>query len=258
MVVASLVGGWLIDYGYRAPILAHTGLLVFSLYAAFKLKEPPRAERAIHTNVRDIARSLTSLLRRSHRFRYLLIYAALIQVVEIMAIVYQQPLLVSLGLPAKQLGTFYAVAILIAAGGPIALTWASAHWGIARTLGITALGVTVACFALYWLPGLLILVPLLVLRFFADGVRPVTIEGMNRLADPNDRATVLSLRGICIAGVAGPMEAISGWWADRVPLRRLYLVCGLLLPLFTLGLGRAWVRHPEPMLENEVTNEQQG
>jgi len=247
MVAASVLGGWMAEYGYRVPILVHTALLAFTVFAAFRLREPPRAERLVHATVRNIARSIRALLKRSHRFRYLLIYSALIQVVEIMAVVYQQPLLVSLGFPIKQLGVFYAGAILIASVGPIAMTWASDRFGIARTLGLGALGTTIACLGLFWLPGLTIVIPFLVLRFFADGVRPVTIEGMNRLADPDDRATVLSLRSICISSVAGPMEVLSGWWADRVPIRRVYLVCGALLPLFSVWLGWAWKRHPEPM-----------
>jgi len=245
MVAAAIIGGWLAKWGYRVPIFAHVGVLFLSVFASFRLREPPRAESVAPGTPRQIMRAMMATLRYSPRFKLLLAYAAAVQVAEIILIIYQQPLLVGMGLPVEWLGWFYAVATVVAAGGPIVVTWVSERWGLAQTLGAAAFGVAISCLALFWIPGFLVVVPLVLARFLADGVRPPTIDGMNRLVGPRGRATVLSLRGISTAAVAGPMEVLSGWWADRVPLRRVYLTCGMILPLVVGGLGWLWKRWPE-------------
>jgi predicted MFS family arabinose efflux permease len=258
IVLASLVGGWLAQWGYRVPIFAHAGVLCIALFASSRLREPPRAEQVLPGKPREIIRALGEILGHSARFRILLGYAAAVQAVEVLVIVYQQPLLVAAGLNAERLGVFYAVVTLIAAGGPVILTWASARLGMAPVLGAAGLGIAASTFVLYFVPGMGIILPLTLVRFFADGARPVTIDGMNRLVGPRGRATVLSVRSMCVSAVVGPLEVVSGWWADRVPIRRIFLACGIGLPLVVSCLGWAWNRkrpceHPAELAAEPAT-----
>jgi len=256
IVVASLAGGWLAKWGYRAPIYAHIAVLSLTLIASLRLREPPRAEQVRPGTPREIFRSLVAIVGQSAPFRILLAYAAAVQAVETLVIIYQQPLLVGVGLSVERLGLFYAVVTLLAALGPVAMTWASGRWGMIPVLGIAASGIALSSMALYLLPGLTLIAPLVVVRFLADGARPVMIEAMNRLVGPRGRATVLSVRSMCVAAVVGPMEVLSGWWADRVPIRRIFIACGLALPLVVGCLGWLWRRRSEREESAELAPQQ--
>lgn len=245
IALAAAIGGWLATWGYRTPIYAHIGVLFLAVLASFRLKDPPRAQLRSPGTPREVVGALADIVGHSRRFRILLVYAAAVVAVEVLVIIYQQPFLVGIGLPVEQLGLFYAVMTLLAALGPVTMTWLSARWGMVPTLGAGAFGIALASIALYFLPGLAVFAPLVIIRFLADGVRPVTIDGMNRLVGPRGRATVLSVRSMCVAAIVGPIEVVSGWWADRVPIRRIFLVSGVLLPLVVTGLGWFWKRGPD-------------
>ena len=174
------------------------------------------------------------------RLRVLLVFCASVDLVFIIVAVYQQPLVVNSGLAVGNLGWFYAVGTLFAAAGPVTITWVSARWGIFRTLGVSGLALAVGCAAIFVSPGLWVMIPLVAVRPMIQGSRLVAIEAMNRLAGADERATVLSLRGIASAAVAGPVQVMSGVWADRMPLRQLFLALGMALPAVLGTLGWFW------------------
>lgn len=240
-VIAMIIGGWLATLGYRIPIFVHVALFPIAIIAALLMREPPRTEDMV-TRPREAIRSLRDLLRRGVRFRTLLAYSASLHVVFFMVIVYKQPLLVQNGIPSEILGWVYAASSLFAAGGPLVLTSLRLRYGTWRTLRTAALGVGITCVAIYFAPGAWLLLPVLLTEFLISGIRPVVIDGLNQLAGPRGRATVLSLRGIVDAGVAGPMEITSGWFADRVPLRQLFLACAVGVPSVVGVLNRFWRR----------------
>ncbi len=241
-VVAMVIGGWLATYGYRVPIFVHAALMPIAAFAVLRLIEPPRAEEGVARDVRQILASLGTLLRGGVRFRALLGFSATVHVAFFMVIIYKQPMLVQNGFSVELLGLIYAGSTLVAAAGPLTVTWFRLRFGLAPALGACAFAISAACVGIYVTPGASILVPIVVAEFFVSGIRPMVVDGLNMLAGSRGRATVLSLRGIVDAGVAGPMEVVSGWFADRVPLRQLFLALGCGLPAMTWLWGAMWRR----------------
>ena len=240
-VVASTIGGWLASWGgYRLPMYVHIVLFPLALVAAFRFREPPRAEGLVAGGLREIVRAMHSLVRRSRRFKVLLAYSAFMNSVILIAIVYLQPFLLVNGLAVTHIGWFFAASMLVGATGPILGTWSRVRFGLAPTLGVAAFSVSLFCLGMFALPGLWVMLPLVGIQVVGSGVHPVVVEGLNRMAGAQGRATVLSLRGIVVAALAGPLEVVSGWYADRVPLRRLFLVCATALPLAAVVLGVLW------------------
>jgi len=244
-VVASILGGWLAGWSYRLTMFGHAALFPIAVFAALRLREPPRGRTSSANGPREVIRGMRALVARGRHLRVLLAYSAALWLVIILAIVYQQPLLVEGGLTVARIGWFYAAAMLIAASGPFAFMWVRARVGMAGALAGAGLTVTASCLLLAKLPGLWIMLPLVAIQFVASGIGPVIIDGMNRTAGPGNRATVLSLRSVVTAGVVGPAEIISGWFADRVPLRRIFLAVGVALPLVVGLLMWLWRRSPE-------------
>ena len=76
MVGAMFIGGRLGEYGYRVPILVHAAILPVAIFAALRLREPPRAGNRAPARPGEIVREMRGLLRTSARFNILLGYSA--------------------------------------------------------------------------------------------------------------------------------------------------------------------------------------
>ncbi len=241
--VAAIIGGWAAQWGYRPLLWAHAGLIFLGAVAAFRLKEPPRADDVVPGTPREIARGMWKLLVSSGKLRVLLVSAAVIDVVYVVVIIFQQPLMVDAGFELAEFGPVYAVATLMAAAGPATLTWLSSRWGVPKTLVFVGASVTCLSFVTFLTPGVWIVIPLMLLRPFGHGTRPVVVEGMNALIRGPGRATVLSLRGIASAALVGPMEVVTGLWADRFPIRKLFLGITAALPPVMAACAAYWRKY---------------
>jgi MFS family permease len=241
-VVAMGIGGWMATFGYRVPVLIHVALMPIAFFAATRMREPPRAEGVNPGTVREMFDAIRKLLRRGIRFRALLAMSAAIHSTFLIVVLYKQPLLIENGIPLALLGWVFAGGALITSVSPMVLTSLRQRLGTWKVLQLAAMVISLACVGVYYTAGPWVLIPIIIAEFAIGGVRPVVVDGLNQQAGPQGRATVLSLRGIVDAGVAGPMEVMSGWFADRVPLRQLFAACALGLPVMIVLLGRVWKR----------------
>ena len=243
ILVAQGVDTILKEWGYRLVILLHSVLLIFSVFSAFRMKEPPRVEEAVTGKPREILSSIWALLKSSDRLRVFLLFSAFVDLAFVVVTLYQQHLLVDAGMSMKALGWYFAIGTLIGAAGPLLLTWAGSRWGVARLMVIISVSVTLSTAAVFFAPGLWVVFPFIAVRFVATGARPLVIEGMNAIVGSRGRATALSLRGIVTAVLMGPMGVLTGLWADRYPIRKLFLIIGGILPVVFAGLAALWRRN---------------
>jgi len=263
--VAAIIGGWAAQWGFRPLMWAHAVLILVGVFAAFRLREPPRADDVVPGSPRQIIRGMWTLLTSSAKLRVLLLAAATIDVVYVVVIIFQQPLMLEAGFDIAEFGPVYAVSTILAAAGPITLTWLSSRWGVPKTLLFIGASVTCLCLVTFMTPGLWIVVPLTLLRPFGHGARPVAVEGMNALVQGHGRATVLSLRGIASAALVGPTEVLTGIWADRYPIRKLFLALTGALPPIMATLTVIWRRSsqdrgiaPRTNARDTTTDSQEG
>lgn len=247
-VVAMAIGGWLATYGYRVPIFVHVALLPIAVFAAIRFIEPPRTGEVAAAGPREILHSMKERLTHGTRFRALLGFSATVHIVFFMVVIFKQPVLIQSGLTVTMLGWIYAGGTLLAALGPLTLTWLRLRMGTWSALTVSAVAIAFACAGIFGVQGAWVLLPFLVAEFCISGIRPVVIDGLNSLAGPQGRATALSLRGIVDAAVAGPFEVLSGWFADRVPLRHLFLAAAVGLPALHGLLTAYWKRGAQDTL----------
>ena len=234
--------GLLREWGYRAVILLHAGLVLFSVFAAFRMKEPPRVEDVAPGRPKEIVRAVWALLKSSDRLRVFLFFSAFIDLGYVVVTLYQQHMLVHAGLTVEGLGWFFAFSTLLGAGGPVMLAWMSGRWGVARVLVGIGTMVTLGVLAVFISPGMWIVLPFVVVRIVASGTRPVVVEGINELIGSRGRATALSLRGIVSALLIGPIGVLTGLWADLHPIRDVFLITGMGLPVALVLLAVLWRR----------------
>jgi MFS family permease len=241
---------------YRLPIFIHVVLMLIGLYIALLFREPPRTGGVVQTNPRTIMGSLWRLLKSSRKFQALLGFSAAIDVVFFTTIIYNQPLLVNAGLPVEHMGLFFSASTLVGAIGPVAMTSASARFGLVRTLGFAGFAGAACCLWVFFSPGLWAILPLIVIRPLLQGVRPATIDAMNALAGPDGRATVLSLRGIASATLSGPLQVLSGYVADHASVKHLFLVSAAALPGVMTVLGWLWKTDTSDKQSSPLVNEE--
>ncbi|MFW5949142.1 MAG: MFS transporter [Halolamina sp.] len=234
---AALTAGVLYTVDPRIPFLANAAIASLGLPVLFTL---PRTQPSESDKPTLTVRQAVSLLREQFTrpsIGWLIVYAALFNVVFSVTRVFEQPALREVGVPVAGLGVLYAgfkIVSAVASGAAGAVQDRLGTRGVLLSL-IPIFGVVYASFAV--VP--LLLVPAVFVRRAVDRlVRPVRNEYINDRLGNLGRATVLSGVSMVLSLASGTANVLGGHVAEDTGPVTFLAVTGVLV---SIAAGVLWL-----------------
>jgi MFS family permease len=232
---AAISAGVLYTVSPWIPFGANAGLAALGLPVLFGM---PRTKKSSSDEPTMTVRRAAGVLREQFTrpaLRWLVLYAALFNIVFSVTRVFEQPALTTIGVPVAGLGVLYAGFKLVSAAassaaGPLQ-DWLGTR-GVLLAL-IPIFGVVYTSFSL--VP--LLLVPAVFMRRAVEQVvRPVRNEYVNSNIEDMGRATVLSGVSMALSTASGTANVIGGHVAHSVGPVRFLSVTGVAVAVVAGGL----------------------
>lgn len=245
VAAASVCGGWLYGIAHALPVLATLVFLCAGIVVACQTDEPERRRaRADKHPLKDIAKTMHQAMRHK-QIGFVIVAAALLFSATKMVMWSQQPYYMAAGIDTRYYG------VLMAAG--FALGGFSSH--VSHTLRATSLCIVSAAWAMaiavclgaaahvgWGGVALLMVGGTCLFGLSAPQVRDI----INRHADPDRRATVLSVQSLAASLVFVPLSAVLGKVESGYGLRMALVciavwlcVCGVCLAAVAFKKSRA-------------------
>ncbi len=224
--VSALVAGVLYTVDPMVPFTANAAIAALGLPILFTL---PRTQQSESDEPSMTVRRAVSLLREQFSrpsIGWLVVYAALFNVVFSVTRVFEQPALREVGVPVAGLGVLYAgfkvvSAVATSAAGPIQDRIGTR--GVMLSL-VPIFGVLYASFAVV---PLLLIPAVFVRRAVSQLVRPVRNEYINDRLENVGRATVLSGVSMALSLASGTANVLGGPIAEGIGAVTFLAVTGV-------------------------------
>lgn len=232
---AAITAGLLYTISPWIPFGANAALATLGLPVLFTM---PRTKKSTSDEPTMTVRRAVSVLREEFTrpaLRWLVLYAALFNIVFSVTRVFEQPALTAVGVPVAGLGVLYAGFKLVSAAassaaGPLQ-DWLGTR-GVLLAL-VPVFGVVYASFSV--IP--LLLVPAVFMRRAVEQVvRPVRNEYVNSKIEDMGRATVLSGVSMALSLASGTANVLGGHVADSVGPVSFLSVTGIAVAVVAGGL----------------------
>lgn len=232
---AAVAAGLLYTVSPWIPFGANAVLAALGLPVLFTM---PRTKNGADDEPTMTVRRAAGVLREEFArpaLRWLVLYAALFNIVFSVTRVFEQPALTAVGVPVAGLGLLYAGFKLVSAAassvaGPLQ-DWLGTR-GVLFAL-VPVFGIVYASFSV--IP--LLLVPAVFMRRAIEQVvRPVRNEYVNSRIEDMGRATVLSGVSMALSLASGTANVLGGHVADSVGPVRFLSVTGVAVAIVAGGL----------------------
>lgn len=216
--VAGILGGFLAEISLRTPFYAQTIVAFIGIPAAIMLIEPIRREKITKMNFNDILIIVRHSLHGNPHLKWNIIYSAVIGASTLTMAWFVQPYFKHVDLELSLFGVFWTLLNL-----SVAITSYIAY-KVEHRLGKVKMIVSITMFLpLFYLIlsqihviwGISVLFLFYLMRGLAT---PVLKDYINRLAESNTRATVLSVRNFMIRLFFAGIGPFLGWYTDHYSL----------------------------------------
>jgi MFS family permease len=226
--IAGTLGGLLAGISLRTPYIGQTIVALIAIPAAFLLVEPSRHKALKILRFKDILQIVRSTLFKNSPLQRNIFFSALIGTATLTMAWFVQPVFQRMELPIELFGVSWTILNLI-----VGFTAAIAH-RIEKRLGEK---VSIILIALLIPTGYLVIGPIAgygafavlfifyIVRGFAT---PVLKDYINRIAESNIRATILSVRNFIIRFNFALIGPFLGWYTDTYTLRQALLLAGII------------------------------
>ena len=243
--IAGTLGGLLAGLSLRAPYIGQTMVALIAVPAAYMLVEPVRHKAMQILRFKDILRIVNNSLFKNRKLQRNIFFSALIGTTTLTMAWFVQPIFQRIGLPIELFGISWTVLNLL-----VGLTAAVAYKieekiGEKYSILIIAILIPASYLAISPIEGygaFIILVIFYILRGFAT---PVLKDYINRLAESDVRATVLSVRNFIIRLNFALIGPFLGWYTDHYTLKQALFLAGIIfltLSILTMVLFLASIR----------------
>lgn len=237
--VAGTLGGLLAGISLRAPYIGQTIIALIAIPSAFFLVEPVRHKALVLLRFKDIISIVQDSLFKNRALQRNIIFSALIGTSTLTMAWFVQPVFQRMELPIELFGISWTILNLI-----VGLTAAIAYQIEARlgeklSVVIIALFIPAGYLAIGPTPGFLALAFLVIFYIIRGFATPVLKDYINRLAESNVRATVLSVRNFIIRLNFALIGPFLGWYTDNYTLKQALLLAGIIfmvLSIITMSL----------------------
>jgi len=243
--IAGILGGLLAEYALRAPYIGQTFIAFIGVPAAFLLVEPARHKQLVKAKFSDILKIVKYSLVDHKELKWNIYFSSIIGASTLTMAWFVQPYFSVVGIPLALYGVLWAGLNLLVGLSAIYAHRVEQYVGQIKTMFFILLFLPIGYVALsqiHVVAGLGVLVVFYIVRGIAT---PVLKDYINRLADSNVRATVLSVRNFVIRVLFACFGPFVGWYTDTFSLHQALLLSGIVffvLASFTFALQLAVLR----------------
>lgn len=232
--IAGTLGGLLAGISLRTPYIGQTIIALIAIPSALLLIEPVRHKALTVMKFRDILNIVHYSLFKKRKLQRNILFSSLIGTATLTMAWFVQPVFLELELPIELFGLLWTALNLI-----VGMTAIFAHRienKIGESLSIIIIAILVPAgylslgFTLSYV-ALGVLVIFYIVRGFAT---PVLKDYINKIAEANIRATILSVRNFIIRLNFVLIAPFLGWYTDNYTLKQAFLLAGIIF--FTLSM----------------------
>jgi MFS family permease len=232
--VAGTLGGLLAGISLRAPYIGQTIVALIAIPSAFLLVEPVRHKALEILRFKDIFSIVQNSLFKNRPLQRNIFFSALIGTATLTMAWFVQPVFQRMELPIELFGVSWTILNLI-----VGLTAAIAHRIEARlgeriSIMIIAISIPAGYLAIGPTTGYFVLVYLVIFYIIRGFATPVLKDYINRLAESNVRATVLSVRNFIIRLNFALIGPFLGWYTDTYTLKQALMLAGVIFMVLSL------------------------
>lgn len=239
---AGILGGLLAEISLRTPFIAQSIVAFIGIPAALTLIEPLRQEKISRMNFRDILSIVRYSLSGNRKLKWNIIFSAVIGASTLTMAWFVQPYFRFVDLPLSLFGVFWtllnlSVAITSYFAYKVEYRLGQTKMIISITLLVPLLYFILSRFDMVW--GISVLFAFYLVRGVAT---PVLKDYINRIADSQSRATVLSVRNFLIRILFAGIGPFLGWYTDHYTLTSALALASGTFFLLALMAGVFFIR----------------
>lgn len=232
--LAGTLGGLLAGLSIRAPYIGQTIVALVAIPSAFFLVEPVRHKALEIMRFRDIISIVQYSLFKNRPLQRNILFSALIGTATLTMAWFVQPVFQRMGLPIELFGISWTILNLI-----VGFTAAVAHriegrLGERLSIIIIALFIPAGYLAVGPTQGYVALGILVVFYIIRGFATPVLKDYINRIAESNIRATILSVRNFIIRLNFALIGPFLGWYTDTYSLKQALILAGIIFLVLSM------------------------
>lgn len=240
---AGILGGLLAEISLRTPFIAQSVVAFIGIPAALTLIEPLRQEKMARMNFRDILSIVRYSLSGNRKLKWNIIFSAVIGASTLTMAWFVQPYFRLVDLPLSLFGVFWtllnlSVAITSYFAYKVEYRLGQSRMIISITVLVPLLYFLLSRFDIVW--GIAVLFAFYLVRGVAT---PVLKDYINRIADSQSRATVLSVRNFLIRILFAGIGPFLGWYTDHYTLTSALALASGTFFLLALMAGIFFIRN---------------
>jgi len=238
--IAGISGGLLASIAIRYPVYVETFLLMFAVFIAFSLKEPPR-EKLSASDTKQNVSAILKFVWNNASLKWWLIFTGLLGAGTLSCAWITQHFFEELNIDLKFFGILWtAINLTVALGAFLSHRIrkdAYLKWIMAIAIPLICITPIIGGYYLTYLSvGVFFIV-----AFIRGIIEPLIQNTINRLTTSDIRATVLSFRSFTFRLFFIALGPYTGWLIDKVTLGEAMLMSfGLLLLLTTFSYIALW------------------
>ena len=225
--IAAVLGGLIAEVSLRMPFIAQIVVAAIAIPAAISLKEPP-GEFKDKPSILHILSIVKDTLFTNKLLRSNVLFSAIIGSATLTFAWFVQPSLQILGFDVSEIGIIWALLNLTVAFATLYAYKIELLLGKTKTIILIASLISIA----YLVTGsfnVIVSVVVMFVFYFVRGIAtPVLKDYINRLAQSNVRATVLSVRNFIIRLFFALIGPFLGWYSDKFTLFKAMTLAGVI------------------------------
>lgn len=237
--VAGTLGGLLAGISLRAPYIGQTVVALIAIPSAFLLIEPIRHKALTVMKFKDILNIVHYSLFKNRKLQRNIFFSSLIGTATLTMAWFVQPVFIKLDLPIELFGILWTALNLIVGVTAIFAHKIESKLGETISILLIAILVPAGYLSLGLKLGYISLAVLVVFYIVRGFATPVLKDYINKIAEANIRATILSVRNFIIRLNFVLIAPFLGWYTDNYTLKQAFLLAGIIffsLSMFTVIL----------------------
>lgn len=225
---AAIIGTYIAMFNIHYPYYAQVLLNVFGLIAILFLIEPKAVQQKSSENkIKQLKSVINNAVNKNKELRGIIFLSGVIGIGTLTAAWFAQEYFKVVEVPLAYYGYLWAALQFIVGFGAWFANGLTSRLNFTTVSILIILGIAVSFFSLSISMSIAALFFIFVINFLRGIAEPYFKNLINKLTDPNFRATVLSIRGLLIRFSFAILSPIIGWISDVYTLKYALFAIGL-------------------------------
>lgn len=244
--IAGVLGGYIALVSLRMPLIVQAAIAFFIIPVALSLREPAHRHTSTEVKTWTMRGVFVEVLRNNVYVRWLILFYAAVTTAGLIVVWFRQPYFELLNIPFEYYGYLWATLMLVVMTANLAadrvarLVGERSVFYLMAGLGVGAFLVLSATPALWVLSAFVLLA---LMRGLAD---PIVAHRIQREAQPEVRATVMSVKNFASRGLFAVLGPLAGWVSDAYSLEVALLATGISFTVFALITAYLLLKNERP------------